>query len=227
MKTKPKGLREHASASTSERTGETLTMWPRLKLWLLPALGYVVIRGLGATLRLRTIHPERVDTRWHEGKNIIMAFWHGRQLMIPLSYRGPGVKILISAHRDGELIARILRWFGFGTVRGSTTRGGSRALRELVRAGRAGTDLVVTPDGPRGPRRHAQGGVIELAKLTGLPILPITFAASKKNSLGAGIDLRCRCHSVAHVSSGAGRYGFRRTPTKSRSRRSGWNWKSR
>jgi len=204
-----------------------LTMWSRLKLWLLPALGYALMRALAATLRLRTIYPERADARWGENKNIIMAFWHGRQLMIPFAYRGAGVKILISEHRDGELIARMLRWFGFGAARGSTTRGGSRALRELVRAGRAGADLAVTPDGPRGPRCRAQGGVVELAKLTGVPILPITFAASKKNSLGAGIDLRCRCHSVRHVSSGAGRYGSRRKPTVMKLRRSEWNWKSR
>src|SRR5438552_8676350 len=105
--------------------------------------------------------------------------------MMPLAYRGSRVKIFISAHRGGELIARILTWFGFGAVRGSTTRGGSQALRQLVRAGRAGADLVVTPDGPRGPRCRAQAGVIELATLTGLPILPITFAASKKKLFGS------------------------------------------
>ena len=199
----------------------------RLKLGLLPPLGYAVIRAIGATLRLRTLHPERVDGRWAEGKNVIIAFWHGRQLMMPLAYKGSRVKVFISAHRDGELMARILGWFGFGAVRGSTTRGGSRGLRELVRAGRAGMDLVVTPDGPRGPRCRAQSGVIELAKLTGLPILPLTFAASKKNSLQAGIALRCRCHSVARASSGAGRSGFRSRPTGIRSRRKGWNWKRR
>ena len=199
----------------------------RLKLRLLPPLGYAVIRSLGATLRLRTLYPERVEARWAEGKNVIIAFWHSRQLMMPLAYKGLRVKIFISAHRDGELMARILAWFGFGAVRGSTTRGGSRALRELVRAGRAGVDLVVTPDGPRGPRCQAQSGVIVLAKLTGLPILPLTFAASKKNSLQAGIALKCRCHSVAPASSGAARYGFRRRPTAIRSRRRGWSWKLR
>ncbi len=199
----------------------------RLRMWVLPALGYAVIRSLGATLRLRTMNSESVDVRWREGKNIIMSFWHGRQVMIPFAYKGPRVAILISAHRDGELIARILGWFGFGAVRGSTTRGGSRALRQLVRAGRGGADLVVTPDGPRGPRCHAQAGVIELAKLTGLPIFPITFAASKKKSLEVGIGLKCRCRLVTAASSGAGRYGFRARPTEIRSRRSAWSSKPR
>lgn len=204
-----------------------MTTFNRLKLWLVPPLGYAIIRALGATLRLRTLYPERVEARWTEGKNVIITFWHGRQLMMPLAYKGSHVEIFISAHRDGELIARILGWFGFGAVRGSTTRGGSRALRGLVRVGRAGADLVVTPDGPRGPRCVAQAGVIELAKLTGLPILPLTFAASKKNSLRVGTALRCRCHSVAPASFGARRYGSRRKPTERRSRRRGWNWKQR
>jgi lysophospholipid acyltransferase (LPLAT)-like uncharacterized protein len=204
-----------------------MNMSARLRFVVLPALGYMALRSLGATLRLRTIHAEGVDARWGQGKPIIMAFWHGRQLMIRLAYRGQRVAILISGHRDGELIAQILRWFGFGAVRGSTTRGGSRALRELVRAGRAGADLVVTPDGPRGPRCRAQAGVIELAKLTGLPIFPISFAASKKNSSEAGTGLNCRCRSVAAASSGAARYGFRRRPTELRSRRNGWSLKLR
>src|SRR5205823_12576283 len=121
----------------------------RLKLRLLPPLGYAVIRSLGATLRLRTLYPERVEARWAEGKNVIIAFWHSRQLMMPLAYKGWRVKIFISSHRDGGLIARILTWFGFCAVRGSSPRGGSQVLRELVRAGRAGVELVVTPEGRR------------------------------------------------------------------------------
>jgi lysophospholipid acyltransferase (LPLAT)-like uncharacterized protein len=198
-----------------------------LRMWALSALGYTVIRSLRATLRLRTMHSESVDLRWGKGKNIIMSFWHGRQVMIPFAYRGPRVVILISEHRDGELIARILGWFGFAAIRGSTTRGGIRALRQLVQAGRAGADVVVTPDGPRGPRCHAQAGVIELAKLTGLPIFPITFAASKKKSLRVGIGLKSHCRLVTAASSGVGRYGSRARPTEIRLRRSVWSSKLR
>ena len=151
-----------------------------MKLAVLPPIGYAAIRTLGATLRIRTLHAERVRTFWESGRGVIIAFWHSRQLMMPLCYGGSRLYILISEHRDGELIHRIVRRFGFDTIRGSTTRGGARALRQMARLGREGVDLAVTPDGPRGPRCVAQPGVVELAKLTGLPIIPLTFAASKK-----------------------------------------------
>jgi hypothetical protein len=199
----------------------------RLKLWLLPALGYVGITLLGRTLRLRTLQADRIETFWGAGRNVIVAFWHGRQLMLPLAYKGRGITILISEHRDGELIARILQAFGLGAVRGSTTRGGARALRQLVRLGRAGADLAVTPDGPRGPRCIAQAGVVELAKLTGLPIVPLTFAASKKNSSGVGIASKSHGRSAGRVSCGERRSGCLRRPTGRSSRRSVWSWKPR
>lgn len=202
-------------------------MWRRLKLALLPALGYGGITLLGRTLRLRTLQADQIETFWGAGRNVIVAFWHGRQLMLPLAYKGRGIAILISEHRDGELIARILRAFGLGGVRGSTTRGGARALRQLVRLGRAGTDLAVTPDGPRGPRCVAQAGVVELAKLTGLPIVPLTFAASKKNSSGAGIASKSRGRSAGRVFCGEHRSGCPLRPIGIFSRRSGWSWKPR
>jgi hypothetical protein len=202
-----------------------MTVAGRLNLWLLPALGAVAIKLVGRTLRLQTRHAHRVHAYWGAGGNVIVAFWHGRQLMMPLACAGRRLYVLISEHRDGELIARIQRRFGFGAVRGSTTRGGARALRQLARVGRAGADLAVTPDGPRGPRCVAQAGVVQLAKLTGLPILPLTFAASKKNSSEAGTALRSPCPSVGRALSGETRSGFRRMPTAVRLRRSGWNWK--
>ena len=210
-----------------------MTRSRRLMSAVLPVVGYGVIRMLGRTLRLRTVHPERVESLWGVGQNVIVAFWHGRQLMMPLAYtrrrltKEASIEILVSQHFDGELIARVLRWFGFGTVRGSTTRGGGRALHEMVRRGRAGADLAVTPDGPRGPRCLAQRGVVELAKFSGLPIVPLTFAASKKNSWGAGIALKCHGLSAVHAFSGANRCGCRRGLTRRKSRRHGWNCKRR
>lgn len=199
-----------------------------MKLTLLPALGAVVIKLVGRTLRLQTRHAHRVHAYWGAGRNVIVAFWHGRQLMMPLAaYGGRRLYVLISEHHDGELIARILHWFGFGAVRGSTTRGGARALRQLGRLGRAGADLAVTPDGPRGPRCVAQAGIVQLAKLTGLPILPLTFAASKKNSLEAGTALKSPCPSAERALPGETRSGFRRMPTAASLRRNGWNWKGR
>jgi lysophospholipid acyltransferase (LPLAT)-like uncharacterized protein len=158
-----------------------------LKLNLLPPVGAALVRLLGKSLTIRTEGTEPMLALYAQGQRCIFAFWHSRQLMMPLAYRGAQIYILISRHRDGELIRRIVSRFGFRAVRGSTTRGGAAALRELVQLGRSGADLAITPDGPKGPRQVAQMGVIHLAKATGLPIVPVTFSCSKKNSSRAGI----------------------------------------
>ena len=199
----------------------------RFKLWLLPALAHAVVRLLWRTLRIHRVHAERVEALETVGQNFILAFWHGRQLMVPLSYNGRGIYAMISEHRDGELIHRVLRRFGIGAVRGSSTRGAAKALRQLVRLGRAGYDLAMTPDGPRGPRCVTQPGIIELAKLTGLPIVPLTFAASKKNFSQVGIGLKCHSRSVGDASCGESRSGSSRGPIRRTSRRSVWNCKRR
>ncbi|MEO8341780.1 MAG: DUF374 domain-containing protein, partial [Nitrospirota bacterium] len=129
--------------------------------------------------------------------------------MIPTGYRGPGANVLISRHQDGEIIARIISRFGHRAVRGSSTRGGALALRELIRLGRSGADLVVTPDGPKGPRHVAKLGVVQLAKATGLPIVPLAFGCSKKNSSQVGIGSWSRIHGPEVSICGALPSGFR------------------
>jgi lysophospholipid acyltransferase (LPLAT)-like uncharacterized protein len=151
-----------------------------LKLSVFPTIGASVIRGLGRSMRIETKGQESIDALYQDGKRVIIAFWHARQLMMPLTYRGTQAHILISQHQDGEIIARIVERFGFKAVRGSSTRGGVEALRELIRLGRSGVDLVVTPDGPKGPAQVAKMGVIQLAWASGLPIVPLTFGCSKK-----------------------------------------------
>ena len=188
-----------------------------IKLNLLPPIGAWVIRLLGWTLRTRTEGTEQVDEFYRKGQHLIIAFWHGRQLMMPLAYRGTDAHILISQHRDGELIHRIVSRFGFRSVRGSTTRGGASALRDLIRLGRSGTDLVITPDGPKGPFQVAQIGAVQLAQATGLPIVPLAFSCSKKNSLRAGIASWSRTRSAAACIAGA-------TPSGCRVRRPLQNW---
>lgn len=178
-----------------------------LKLTIFPQIGAWLIQLLGRTLRIRKIGEEPVRELYGQGQSIIFTFWHGRQLMMPLVYRGKRAYILISQHRDGELIHRIVSRFGFRSVRGSTTRGGSLALRRLIRLGRGGADLVVTPDGPKGPRWKVQEGVIQLAKLTGLPIVPVTFACSKKNSCPVGINLLCPFQAVRFCLFGEVQFG--------------------
>lgn len=194
-----------------------------LKLNVLPPVGASLIRLLGRTIRIRTEGAEAVDHLYHEGMHVIIAFWHGRQLMMPLAYRGAHAHILISQHRDGELIRRVASRFGLQAVRGSSTRGGVSALRQLIRLGRSGADLVVTPDGPKGPRQVVQMGVIHLAKATGLPIVPLTFSCSKKKSLRAGIGSWSRIRAAAGCSVGERRSGSHRTRQRPILRPSDWS----
>lgn len=158
-----------------------------VKWSLIPPVGAAAIRGIARSMRFETRGQEGVDALYRDGRHIILAFWHSQQLMIPIGYRGTGSHVLISRHGDGEIIARIIARFGHEAVRGSSTRGGAGALRALIKLGRSGRDVVVTPDGPKGPRHVVKLGIIHLAKATGLPIVPLAFACSKKNSLRAGI----------------------------------------
>jgi len=148
-----------------------------LALWAVPRAAALLIRCVHATLRVRHLGREPLDRLQRTGKPYIHAFWHGRLLLMPFSYRGRRITILISQHRDGEYIARTMEQLGFHTTRGSTTRGGAAALRQCVRRLREGFDLGITPDGPRGPRQEVQAGVIEAARLSGAPIVPVAFGA--------------------------------------------------
>ena len=194
-----------------------------IKCSLLPPLGAAAICSVARTMRCETRGHEALDGLYREGRNIILAFWHAQQLMIPIGYRGKGSHVLISRHGDGEIIARIIARFGHEAVRGSSTRGGAGALRALIKLGRSGRDVVVTPDGPKGPRHVAKLGVIHLAKATGLPIVPLAFACSKKNSLRAGIATWSRIPFPKGYFSTEIRSGSRAKPMKPRLRRLAWS----
>ena len=139
----------------------------------------ILLRVIGSTWRFRIIGSWRHRRARRDGQKVIMACWHQAQLPFIYTHRGQGIRVLVSYHADGELLARLLEGLGYRTVRGSTTRGGASALKGLVRLARAGHDLAITPDGPRGPRYKVQPGVITLARLTGLPILRGAWAASR------------------------------------------------
>jgi len=142
------------------------------------ALG-LLAKGLRATISFKTDGLDLIKPRWEKGMPSIYALWHQRMLMLPFSYSGPGASVLVSTHRDGELIARVLPHLGLNCVRGSTTRGGSSGFRQMVEVLQSGHDVAITPDGPRGPKHVVQAGVIALAKMTGLPIFPVTYACSR------------------------------------------------
>ena len=158
------------------RLKNRLERWAKFSLY--PPVGAAPVRVIAATMRRQTRGHETIDAFYRSGGHVILAFWHVQQLMIPVGYRGIGAHVLISQHGDGEIIARVIARFGHQAVRGSSTRGGAGALRALIKLGRAGKDLVVTPDGPKGPRQVAKVGVVQLAKATGLPIVPLAFACS-------------------------------------------------
>ncbi len=150
---------------------------------LAPPLAYWIIRLIYLTMRVEFVNDMPCREHIRGGGNYILAFWHGQLLMMPYSYFGKkGVTILVSHHSDGELVARTVSGFGIKSVRGSTTRGWFGGFKAMLQAVRGGRDLAITPDGPRGPARVAQSGVIQLASKTGLPIIPVAFDASKKRS---------------------------------------------
>lgn len=110
----------------------------------------------------------------------IFCFWHGRMIIFPsLKPKHRAMRVLISHHRDGELITRIIRHFGVDSVRGSSNRGAMEATRELARCLKQGDNVAITPDGPRGPARIAQEGAVMLARLSATPLIPVSFSASR------------------------------------------------
>ena len=156
------------------------TLKKKLVAWLGPWGAYWAIKMLAWTMRFEEIHPEIPKEFLEKGIPAIGAFWHGRLLMMPIIYKGKKLSFLVSPHRDGQVVGKALKRFGFHPILGSTTRKGFSSFKQMIKARQNGSDIALTPDGPRGPRYCVQIGVIELAKLTGRPVIPLTFSASKK-----------------------------------------------
>jgi len=156
------------------------TLKDKFLLYIIPQFYSRVLRFLALTIRREVFFSDRPQKFWDQGQPIIAAFWHQRLLMMPFLPRRGKVGMLISQHRDGEFIARAVKLFGVDAVRGSTTRGGLSALRGMIRSFRAGANIAITPDGPQGPKHVVQIGVVELARQTGAPILPVTYSASRR-----------------------------------------------
>lgn len=142
-------------------------------------LGAIVIRLLAMTWRIRVTNDGQLDAPRAAGRRFIYTCWHGELLPLIWYHRARGIVIVISEHRDGEIIARIAESIGYSTVRGSTSRGGSRALIGLMREIAAGRDAAVTPDGPRGPAHVFAPGAAIAAQRTGALILPVRARASR------------------------------------------------
>ncbi len=151
----------------------------RIEATLIAAAGYRAVAALGATLRWRVEGLEHFDAIVAGGRQPIMAFWHGRILPATYYFRRRGIVVITSENFDGEWIAGIIERFGYGTARGSTSRGGLKALLQLKRELVAGHPAGFTLDGPRGPARVAQPGAVWLASATGQPVLPFHLEASR------------------------------------------------
>lgn len=147
-----------------------------MRRFLYPAAA-VFVGILNRLVRAEHVHAERLEAQ----PQYILTFWHMHLLMMLYSrFRRP-ITVMSSQSKDGEISAQVFRYYDVGVVRGSSSRGASAALRDFVRKARAGSNLVFTPDGPRGPARVAKPGVIFAAQMSGLPIMPIAFAAKKKS----------------------------------------------
>ena len=144
---------------------------------VLPVIASILIRFLYITNKKKYHAPETLGE-----EPFVMACWHGELLLIPYAYtkyrKKPHVKLLISEHFDGNLIAKTLSFFGFGTIRGSSTRGGAKALIAAIKELKSGYDLGITPDGPKGPRHIVQDGIVVMAQKTGAKIVLVSIRPS-------------------------------------------------
>jgi lysophospholipid acyltransferase (LPLAT)-like uncharacterized protein len=148
------------------------------KLAITVGFGSVFIRALALTWRYRITNAAPWRELRLQHQPFIFAFWHGTMLPLVWTHRNEGVPVVISEHRDGEIIARIVEKFGFKTIRGSSTRGAARALIAIVRELERGGEVAVTPDGPRGPARRFASGALVAAQRVGVPIVGVAVVAS-------------------------------------------------
>lgn len=149
--------------------------------FLVPYLAYCFSSFIKWTTVLTVVHGENRDTLRDADRRFIYAFWHQRQAFFTVSHRGDHMSMLISRSVDGEMISEtIRRCCGVISVRGSSSRGASEAVRGLITALKGGFDLGITPDGPKGPKCEIKEGVMFLAQKLGVPILPITNAQSNR-----------------------------------------------
>jgi len=143
-------------------------------------LGAGYIRLVHATGRWQFIRAEIPEQFWQQDRPFILCFWHGRLMMMPYCWDfSHPIHMMVSYHRDGQFIARTVRNFGIDTVVGSSSRGGAKALRDMIKLLADGTCVGLTPDGPRGPRMRASAGIVSLARLSGVPVVPAAYSISR------------------------------------------------
>jgi len=150
---------------------------PTLRFRVAGRAGAAFLKLLGATLRFRIVGEDHLTALRAAGEPVIFAFWHSWILPLAYLHRNQGIVVLVSEHGDGEYIAQVIHRMGFRTARGSSTRGGVRGAREMVRGLREGADGGITPDGPRGPAGTFKPGALVASRLSGAHIVPMAVEA--------------------------------------------------
>jgi len=153
----------------------------RFKPWLIGWVGYLVISIVGRTIRWQSEGDSHLQEIYRSGHRAIFTFWHGRIFPATYYWRRRGIAVMTSLNRDGDVIAECIKRFGYLAPRGSSSRGGFRALGEMAREIRQGRDCAFTIDGPRGPKYVAKQGPILLALKTGAAIF--CFHISMKHKI--------------------------------------------
>jgi len=162
-----------------EENPRAFTLWQRVQIFLASGVGYLAVLLIGRTLRWDIHGWENWEEARKIGKGLIYTFWHREILPATWFWRKRGIVVMTSQNFDGEYIARIIQSHGYGAARGSSSRGASRALAEMVRCLKSGRDTAFTIDGPRGPRFVAKRGSVLLAKPTGAAILCFHIALKR------------------------------------------------
>ena len=146
---------------------------------ILCAIAANYVRFVYLTSRWNVVGDEIPREFWAKNKKFLLCFWHGRLLMMPYCWdKTKPMHVLISMHNDGRLLSETVSYFGIKTIVGSSSRGGASALRAMIKTFKKGDYVGLTPDGPRGPRMQAQEGIITVARLAKVPIIPIAFSST-------------------------------------------------
>lgn len=141
---------------------------------------WAYLRFIAATCKIEVYGSQYPDDLKKQGTGFVYAFWHNRQIVLPIIRKEDCIHCLISSSRDGEYIARVAELFGKKAIRGSTTRGGYEAMKQMMQVLRSGGIVAITPDGPLGPRHVVKPGVIQMSRALCSPVVPLAFGASKK-----------------------------------------------